>query len=146
MKLKLIAIILFLLVAVPCSGQSQPLLLTVTPSVTSGVSGCPVTMTYVLTNTLTKVPPFQIVASATYSDWAGNQCTAAPVAVTFTETKPLTIPSLTVTPPLMTLSGGAKVDGATVTPTVSGTTITIPLSKTLLEGQATTIILGFTVQ
>jgi len=100
------------------------------------VPGQVVTITSTLTNSYATTPPIELTATASYSVGLLPAETVTN-KVTLNLTKPVTVPSITL--PLGSnfslIDGSCKLDNVVITTTVADNVLTIPVTKTLTEGQ-----------
>jgi len=129
-----------LTIAICTSVHADGLTVTTVSDQVGIVPGQVVSITSTLTNTYAVAPPIELTATATW------QCGLMPsetttAGVTLSLTKPVMVPSYNL--PLGSnfayVAGSAKVDGVTVELSGIPEQLTIPLAKTLTEGQATVV-------
>ena len=124
------------------TAQAQSLTVTTAASPATVKAGATSTVTATLKNVNAAAAPITITATADWEDEYGvAQSTTASTSVKIV--KPVKPTSYRWgIPALFEYSGHCTVDGVAVTPTISGSEVTIPLSRTLNEGESTVVTFG----
>lgn len=131
-----------LLVLLATAAQAQSLTVTTLASPATIKTGATSTITATLKNTNAASSPVVFTATAEWEDEYGiAQSTTATTSVKIV--KPVKPKAYKWgIPALFEYSGHCQVDGVAVTPTVAGSEVTIPLTRTLNEGESTVITFG----
>ena len=120
--------------------HSDGLTVTTVSDSTGVVTGQVVNITSTLTNSYAVSSPIELTATASYSVGMLPTETVTSKA-TLSLTRPVTVPSITL--PLggnfALVDGSCKLDSAAISPTIANNIMTIPLAKTLTEGQTATV-------
>lgn len=133
---------LLLLLALTTTAQAQSLSVTTAASPAAVKAGGTSTITATLKNVNAAAAPITITATAEWDDEYGvAQSTTASTSIKVV--KPVKPKAYKWgIPALFEFSGHCQVDGVAVTPTVAGAEVTIPLARTLNEGESCIITFG----
>lgn len=135
--------VIFALIIVICFCQmarGDGLTVTTTADSPGIVPGQTLTVTTTFANTFAVLPPQTVEFSTSYQVGLLPAVESSSI-VTMTKTRPLTIPAFTgaLGSGFTLVAGSVKLDTNAITPTVAGGVMTIPMTKTLTEGQTSTL-------